>query len=62
MMKKKVKEVNKEPMVDGWGLIVAIIGFALVFLGDTQVSRNAGVFILVIGIVRILYILIKYGR
>ena len=61
-MKKKVKEVNKEPMVDGWGLIVAIIGFALVFLGDTQVSRNAGVFILVIGIVRILYILIKYGR
>lgn len=54
-MKKRIKNIeNREPIVDGWGLIIIIIGFALIFLGDVQGLRNAGILILIIGIIRVL--------
>ncbi len=55
------KKKLKEPMIDGWGLIILIVGFALLFLADSKGSKNAGWIIILIGFVRVLYILLKYN-
>lgn len=61
-MKKEKIARKKEPIIDGWGLIIVIIGLALLFLGDSPGSRNAGIIILIIGFIRVLYVLFKYGK
>lgn len=61
MKRGMIKKKLKEPMIDGWGLIILVIGIALLLLGNSQESKNTGIILLSIGIIRILYILLKYN-
>ena len=49
------------PTIDGWGLIIIIIGLALIFMGDTSGNKNAGIIIFAMGLIRTIYMLVKYG-
>jgi len=58
----KEKEFNKDKQInfmDGWGLILLIIGLALLLL--RQEMMVLGAIIAIIGFIRIIYVLVKYG-
>ena len=57
--KKESVKKNKSMFIDGWGLILLIIGIALFIL--RQDILFIGIFIILIGLIRIIYVLIKYG-
>lgn len=57
------KKSSIKPIVDGWGLIITIVGLALLILGSNNKSSfNVGLIILIIGFIRMLYVLVKHGR
>ena len=58
-MKRKFGDMKQVNTIDGWGLILLIIGIALFLLRED--IRWVGVVVFLIGFSRILYILNKYG-
>lgn len=62
--KKTSKKVEirqeKNSLIDGWGLILLIIGISLFLLKEE--IRIIGGFVALIGLIRIIYVLIKYRQ
>ncbi|MCK5624878.1 hypothetical protein KAI04_03485 [Candidatus Pacearchaeota archaeon] len=67
-MKKPNKDIKKEDemakrnnVIDGWGLIILIIGLAMKFLSQDNNIANVGLLLIIVGVIRIFYVLIKHG-
>jgi len=54
---KKIKQ-KKTSSIDGWGIILLIIGIALFLLRED--IRIIGGIIALVGVIRIVYVLLKY--
>ncbi|MAG01877.1 hypothetical protein CMI42_00930 [Candidatus Pacearchaeota archaeon] len=53
------RETRKFNFIDGWGLILLIIGIAISILREDV--RTIGIVVILIGIIRITYSLTKHG-
>ena len=57
--KKRSRSNRRRNFIDGWGLILLIIGIALFLLRED--IKIIGGIIALIGFIRIIYVLAKYG-
>jgi len=53
------RKYKKSAFIDGWGLILLIIGIALFLLRED--IKIIGGIVALIGFIRIIYVLAKYG-